>query len=215
MGEIGVKLGLFDPNFGKLTPTTQHQPNFGAKITRNWGYPQSGPNFLHIPVLDSHPIIVSAGLSASKVAMATVQMKMLSGRYRTNSLMSHWSKNRSGCCSLSPECIEIKEDIPHILQFCPALSELRLRMYDYVNSFCEASALPDEVKRVLLEFCHTRCPLFCDFLLDCSSIPEVIHLSQRYGKGVLHSCFEVTRTYVYALHRQRLKFLGTWKQSSN
>ena len=166
-------------------------------------------------LLDSHPIIVSAGLSASKVAMATVQMKMLSGRYRTNSLMSHWSKNRSGCCSLSPECIEIKEDIPHILQFCPALSDLRLRMYDYVNSFCEASALPDEVKRVLLEFCHTRCPLFCDFLLDCSSIPEVIHLSQRYGKGVLHSCFEVTRTYVYALHRQRLKFLGTWKQSSN
>ena len=52
VGEIGVKLGLFDPNFGKLTPTTQHQPNFGAKMTRNWGYPQLGPNFLHIPDLD-------------------------------------------------------------------------------------------------------------------------------------------------------------------
>ena len=48
-GKIGGKLGLFNPNFHKLTPTTQHQPNFWAKMTRNWGYPQLGPNFLHIP----------------------------------------------------------------------------------------------------------------------------------------------------------------------
>ena len=30
-GEIGVKLGYFAPNFGKLTPTIQHQPNFWQK----------------------------------------------------------------------------------------------------------------------------------------------------------------------------------------
>ena len=48
-GKIGGKLGLFNPNFHKLTPTTQHQPNFWTKMTRNWGYPQLGPNFLHIP----------------------------------------------------------------------------------------------------------------------------------------------------------------------
>ena len=35
--------------FENFQPPTQPQPNFWPKMTRNWGYPQLGPNFLHIP----------------------------------------------------------------------------------------------------------------------------------------------------------------------
>ena len=41
---------LGDHNFEKLTPTTHSQPNFWANMTRNWGYPQLGLNFLLTPV---------------------------------------------------------------------------------------------------------------------------------------------------------------------
>ena len=35
--------------FENFQPPTQPQPNFWPKMTRNWGYPQLGPNFPHIP----------------------------------------------------------------------------------------------------------------------------------------------------------------------
>ena len=36
------------PIFENFKPPTQPQPNFWPKMTRNWGYPQLGPNFLLI-----------------------------------------------------------------------------------------------------------------------------------------------------------------------
>ena len=60
------------------------------------------PSFmsLHKP----HPIWSTAGSSPSKVAMATIQAQMLSGRYRTQLLCSHWTPGSNKCCQLSPSC---------------------------------------------------------------------------------------------------------------
>ena len=48
-----------------------------------------------------HPIWSSAWSSPSEVSMALVQATMLSGRYRTEALASHWSPTSTGCCVLT------------------------------------------------------------------------------------------------------------------
>ena len=166
----------------------------------------------YLSLTKPHPMISSAGLSPAKVSMATVQMRLISGRYRTNHLTRHWSKSRSPICSLSPDCNEI-EDVRHFLQTCPALMTVWLRLDDYVISFCEATTdLPAEACNLLKQFCNPRNLYFCDFLLDCSTLPAVINLVQCYGNHILSAFFTVTRTYCFVLHRERRKLQGSWKR---
>ena len=69
------------------------------------------PTFMSL--LSPHPIWTTAGSSPTKVAMATQQARLLSGRYRLEALSSHWT-NGSGTCRLSPSCAS-DEDIDHFL----------------------------------------------------------------------------------------------------
>ena len=158
----------------------------------------------------AHPVWTTAGYSPAKVAMATIQAVMISGRYRCDSLVSHWSSKVSGYCSLSPACHSTREDIRHILQVCPALHETRLRLYDHtVNA---SSAMIPRVREILLTNCNPNETSFPKFLLDCSSFPEVIAAVQHEGHDVLVQLFSVTRVWVYVLHRERLKLRGRWRR---
>ena len=60
------------------------------------------PSFMSLS--SPHPLWSTAGSSPSKVAMATIQAQMLSGRYRSQKLCRHWSIHSSGFCLLSEEC---------------------------------------------------------------------------------------------------------------
>ena len=51
------------------------------------------------------------------------------------------------------------------------------------------------------------------FLLDCSAIPEVIHAAQIYGEKVYRDLFYLSRTWCFALHRERMKRLCKWNFS--
>ena len=155
----------------------------------------------------THPIWSTAGCSSSKVAMATVQARMVSGRYRTEYLCRHWSKNKAGVCLLSEECKSSFEDLPHILCLCPALQPTREKLINYTRSYCKD--IP-HLGITILTFLVPTHPLFCQFLIDCSSIPEVITAVQKYGSEALQHFFNITRTWCYSLHRERLKKLGRW-----
>lgn len=48
------------------------------------------------------------------------------------------------------------------------------------------------------------------FILDPTSMPDIICLLQTYGKGVLDIVFYMSRTYAYGLHRKRLILIGKW-----
>ena len=117
-----------------------------------------------------HPIWTTAGSSPANVAMATVQAVMVSGRYRTEALCSHWSQNRKGMCLLSKDCNDVLEDLTHILQICPGLSRFRQNLNKFTQEYSEKLENPD-IQVVLLEHCNVSHPLFKDFLLDCSSLP--------------------------------------------
>ena len=169
-------------------------------------------NPLFMSIQKSHPLWTTAGSSPGKVAKATVQALMLSGRYRTESLTKHWGPNKSGTCQMqmAKECETISEDISHILQQCPALDSTRIRLLDYTRVF--SLNLPDDVADTLTSCCDIKSSDFVQFLLDCSVLPRVITLFQAYHGvlDILSLFFEVTRTWIYTIHRERLKRLNRW-----
>ena len=71
--------------------------------------------------LGPHPLWWTCGSSPSAVRAATVQAKMLSGRYRTCWLRRHFGVGESGSCRL-PGCGMVQGDTAHLLSWeCPAL----------------------------------------------------------------------------------------------
>ena len=140
-----------------------------------------------------HPLWVSAGSSSDEVSKAIIQAQMLSGRYRTELLCSHWSGNSQGFC-LTPQCKEnhIVEDIEHILAWCSSLEPSRLKLVNFTKSFSLAHPI---LSPILEKYCLQVNPLFCQFLLDCSCLPDVITLSQTHGPILLHQLLYVGRTW--------------------
>ena len=79
----------------------------------------------YMSIASPHPVLTTAGSYPSKKAMTTVQAVMMSGRYRTDALCSHWFKNKSGLCLLFDQCVNMVEDINHILRICKTTWKLR------------------------------------------------------------------------------------------
>ena len=163
------------------------------------------PNFMSLTT--PHPLWITAGSSPSKIAMATIQAKMLSGRYRTERLCRHWSKNKDGLCLLSSSCDQTMEDLPHILSSCSALTATRDKLADFTTEY--SHSVP-HIAQLISEHCSPSSSTFCQFLVDCSTIPDVILATQTHGKEVLFHLFNITRTWVYTLHKTRMKLLGRW-----
>ena len=163
------------------------------------------PEFMSLS--SPHPVWTTCGSSPSAIAMATVQARMISGRYRSESLCRHWSKNRDGICLLSPSCVNTPEDIPHILTACSGLSSTRDKLVLYTLKY---SARVPTISSLILSLCSPTNPSFVQFLLDCSCLPEVIEATQLLGQDVLWHLFAITRTWVYTLHKARLRLLGRW-----
>ena len=155
-----------------------------------------------------HPIFSTAGSSPYEVVKACTQARLLSGRYRTELLSSHWSSNPGGYC-LCPSCdgLFIPEDIEHIFLHCDSLGTTRLRLSNFTMKYAQDVPL---LCSTILELTKPCNPLFLQFLLDCSVIPKVISLCMEHGNVVLHHMFKVSRTWCYSLHRERLKLLGRW-----
>ena len=155
-----------------------------------------------------HPLLTTAGSSPYEVVKARVQALLLSGRYRTELLCSKWSTNTGGyCCTPGCKGRNIKEDTEHILLHCSSLALTRTWLVSFTLKYSLSVPFLSEILLSMTQPNHT---MFCQFLLDCSVIPQVIDLSQRHGKIVLHHLFKVTRTWCYSLHRDRLRLLGRW-----
>ena len=155
-----------------------------------------------------HPLLITAGASPYEVCKANIQVLFLSGRYRTEQLCRHWSKNPSGFC-LSPSCegMGTIEDVHHIFLQCDSLSHVRQRLVAFTLTYSQQVPLLSDLLLSLTNPCSN---LFLQFMMDCSVIPQVITLVQAYGQEVLHHLFKVSRTWCYFLHRERLRILGRW-----
>ena len=165
------------------------------------------PRFMSLT--SPHPLWSSAGSSPSRIAMATVQAQMISGRYRSESLCRHWSRNKMGFCLLSNNHQEVLEDVTHILKDCDALHDTRMKLLSYTRSYCQG--IPTYIADLILSFLDFTSPNFCQFLLDCSVLPSVIRATQDYDAATIHHhTFMISRTWVYSLHKRRMTLLGRW-----
>ena len=165
------------------------------------------PNFCSL--LAPHPLWSTCGSSPAKIAMATVQALMISGRFRTEELCSNWSNNKSGVCLLSKECSSTIENLHHILSACSVLQPTRHKLMKFTEEYSMKFPV---IKNLVSSLCDQSSPLFSQFLLDCSSLPSVIKAAQLHGDEIHHHLFHITRTWVYTLHKTRLKLLGRWNQ---
>ena len=155
---------------------------------------------------DPHPIWKTAGSNPYEVSKAIQQARLLSGRYRTESLCRHWSTNKHGWC-LAPTCESEEESVQHILITCRSYHSVREKHHAIWLNF------PDQIiRKLLLGALVSPQNYRLQFLLDCSVLPDVILASQEFGPVVFDSIFKLTRTYCYAVHRERLKMLGRWNQ---
>ena len=159
----------------------------------------------YMSLVEPHPIWKTAGSNPYEVSKAIQQARFLSGRYRTESLCRHWSANKKGLC-LSLTCENEEESVHHILITCCAYHQVRDRHLSIWHNH------PDPIiRKLLLDAAHNPQTLL-QFLLDCSVLPNVILAAQEHGSVVFTSLFKLTRTYCYAVHRERLKLLGRWNQ---
>ena len=157
-----------------------------------------------------HHLWLAASSSPYEVSKAIVQAKMLSGRYRTELLCRHWSStNKQGWCQ-TPDCqgAQVQEDLEHILAFCPSLDHTRKNLKHFTIKYAELNPI---LAPILSTHTDIRHPHFFQFLIDCTSIPEVITISHLYGITVLYKLLYVGRTWCYSLHRDRARLLNRWR----
>ena len=79
-------------------------------------------------LLSPHPVWTSAGSNSYECNKSTILARMISGRYRTEMLCSHWSSNKLGFCE-AETCVETEGDLEHLLVTCPALKPDRDRIH--------------------------------------------------------------------------------------
>ena len=137
-----------------------------------------------------------------EVHKAVTQARMLSGRYVTDQLSRHWTKNSSGLCSL-PGCSgQDVGSLEHILLLCPALSEARLRVIELCRKVASESEELDTILKHVLD--NQTKEVTMQFLLDCSNLPAVILSNHSKKHYIMQRLFYLTRTWCYSIHRIRM-----------
>ena len=154
----------------------------------------------------AHPIFRTCGASPWEVEKATVQARILSGRYRVEALTGHWVPwNKGGMCSL-PECWGTpeshKDTVESFLLSCHSLSTIRKDLTTHYLTCLQTE--PDLAS--LVHSCLQDNPV--QFWLDCSTMPQVIAAVQADGESVLVKLFRISRNYCFGLHRARMDLLS-------
>ena len=153
-----------------------------------------------------HPIWTSCGSNPFESHKASTASRMLSGRYLTDKLQRHWTLNKTGVCLL-PTCSPPADgSLEHILLHCPALSETRtkiLKLCSKVSS--ESVQLAEIIDSVLSSGNQFR---KMQFIVDCSTMAEIIKITQTSGPQVRDRLLYVGRTWCYNIHRERMNQLG-------
>jgi hypothetical protein len=164
----------------------------------------------HMSLTRPSVIWTSCGSSTFEVQKATVQARMLSGRYRTCWLRRHWSGDQTGACRVPGCTVDTPGTLLHLATGqCPGLAPATARAAGHWQSFLHyhPALLP------LIQVYSVGSPEeFLKFLLDPSTQPGVITLAQEQGHEVVGQACYLARTWLYTLHRARLEGLGLWEK---
>ena len=158
----------------------------------------------------SHNLWVCAAGSGFECRKATILARMVSGRFRSEYLTRHWSSNTQGFCQAGT-CPGTVGTLEHLLIHCPALADVRMRMWNmFYNNTVKFPALLDFLLRLEKSPPDSK----MQFILNPLAIPEVVSIVLYLGQPVLHHVMYLGRTYAYYLYREKQILLGVWKSDS-
>ena len=165
------------------------------------------PDFMSLQ--KPHPLWTTSKANPFEINKSIVVARLLSGRYRSDWLARHWSKdNKLGYCTLCPG-----EDVPgtieHMLATCNGLSLKRADLILYWKQQTEENHHLQLLTQTMLGAPVTD---FVQFVLDPSVVPMVI-LDCQQELYTINDVFALTRTFCYGLHRRRQPLLGKFKIS--
>ena len=149
-----------------------------------------------------HPILTTPGANPYEVNKSVIQLRMLSGRYRDDRLLRHWTPdNDQGTCKL---CLTYVGDFEHYLSSCVALNPRRQELFKWWLEFSEDDKYLTDLLNAKINSDSDR---FTRFVLDPPSDHDFIELSQAKVIDI-EVVFRLTRTFCYSIHRARLTFLS-------
>ena len=145
------------------------------------------------------------GSNSYEVCKAIIQARMLSGRYRTDQFLRHFTENDGSCTLCNTNDFG---SIEHLLILCPALTDTRNGLLKKLN---ESPTLTQTTKTIIVQSFHSV-DSSTQMMLDPSTTPEVISATQLEGPSILEEVFRFSRSWCYSLHKTQLKLLGRWKK---
>ena len=158
-----------------------------------------------------HTMWTSSAGNSYECSKSTILAQMTSGRYRTEMLCRFWSNNRNGYC-LAETCHDVQGDIVHLLVVCPALLNTRLRLH---GMWWEKTANCPPLHQLILKILGSSDETLVRFILDSTSFPEIVYLKQMFGQELEDRVLYLTRTWAYAIHREKLRLLGRWPEPTS
>ena len=117
-----------------------------------------------------------------------------------------WSTNRNGYC-LAPTCHLVHEDLEHLLVVCPSMEHVRHRLH---SLWCLKTADCPPLQRLIMWMLGSTPEILTKFILDSTACPQLIILVQMFGQEIQDRVCYLTRTWAFAMHRQKMKMLGRW-----
>ena len=143
-------------------------------------------------------------LNPFEINKSLVVARLLSGRYRTDWLSRHWSKdNKLGHCLLCPGK-NLPGTVEHLLSTCEGLSDKRQDLLLFWNQQTQEN---EHLGLLISNMLSSPAFNFIQFVLDPSAVPQVIEGCQQ-KLFALDEVFALTRTFCYGLHRRRLQLIG-------
>ena len=162
------------------------------------------PQFMSL--LRPHPLWSTCGSNSYEICKAIIQGKMLSGRYRSDKFVRHFS-DCDGNCQLCSS--NVPGSIEHLLISCSSLTTTRDRLMKNLISNVDIS---DTAKSLIFSsFLSDESSV--QLLLDCSTMPDVISISQ-HDATIIEELFRFSRSWCYTIHKTRIKLLGRWSNTS-
>ena len=100
------------------------------------------PNFMSLKT--PHPLWTSCGDNSFEISKAIIQAKFLSGRYRTDSLLSHFEESVNPQCSLCKQ--QVTGSLEHLLVLCDSLFQCRSKQFESLEKCSKSSEVSKKIK---------------------------------------------------------------------
>ena len=163
----------------------------------------------HMLLTVTSPLITTCHGNPHEVRKATIQLRMLSGRYRTDWLRRHWSGESSGFCRV-PGCNGSSPGtLSHLATGdCPGLALATQEASTHWTNFLNDQPY---LRPLILQIASGDKAAFLGFLLDPTTHHLVISLTQSHGDLVTEHVCHLTRSWLYIHHRARFRALDLWE----